>query len=355
MRRSAIVADARRARAPRRPAGGCGYSEAIIATSSRTERSRISEPVCSIAPIAPSSIASSGGRPNSETVPASGASQAEQHVDRGRLAGAVRAEQRHGLAGARSRRRCRAPRAPGPAGAERLHQAAQLDAGPGCDLGRRHAPESPKPVSLPAAGGTANVTIPARLGPGSVTAAGRILPRARPRAPPDRTLRRRDRGRAPGRLEVPARLVVLVGICAVVDRRIARRCQATSAAAPVARRRRLGRGAPAGGLPAGRRRARARGGAQGGAAAPGRPGRGQPGRAADRRRAGGRAPARRRTRRDRRRPRRGAHAGRAGVAQLGRRSSSSRRSTGSGRRWRSGSSTTAPPTAGSGRSRSSTR
>ncbi len=81
--------------------------------------------------------------------------QPEQHVDRRRLAGAVRAR-----AAPPSRRRAIETSMPrtactGPCGdAERLRQAAQLDAGPGRDLGRRHARESPKPVPLPAAGGT---------------------------------------------------------------------------------------------------------------------------------------------------------------------------------------------------------
>ena len=55
-------------------ASGSGYSEAIIAISSRTERSRISAPVCSMAPTAPASIASRGVRPNKETLPPSGRS-----------------------------------------------------------------------------------------------------------------------------------------------------------------------------------------------------------------------------------------------------------------------------------------
>ena len=53
---------------------GSGYSDAIIPTSSRTVRSRSSEPVWSIAPTMPAAIASSGVRPNSDTVPASGRS-----------------------------------------------------------------------------------------------------------------------------------------------------------------------------------------------------------------------------------------------------------------------------------------
>ena len=54
---------------------GAGYSDAIIATSSRTERSRMSEPpVCSIAPMRPPSTAARGERPSTDTVPASGSS-----------------------------------------------------------------------------------------------------------------------------------------------------------------------------------------------------------------------------------------------------------------------------------------
>ncbi len=54
---------------------GEGYSEAIIVISSRTLRSRSSEPVCNIAPTAPSATASEGERPNSVTLPSSGASR----------------------------------------------------------------------------------------------------------------------------------------------------------------------------------------------------------------------------------------------------------------------------------------
>jgi hypothetical protein len=43
-------------------------------------------------------MASLGVWPNTVTLPPSGGEQAEQHVDRRRLAGAVRAEQRDGLA-----------------------------------------------------------------------------------------------------------------------------------------------------------------------------------------------------------------------------------------------------------------
>ncbi len=71
---------------------GCGYSEAIIATSSRTDRSRISEPVCSMAPIRPASdrlLAASGRTAGPSRV---GVLQAEHHVDGRGLAGAVRAE-----------------------------------------------------------------------------------------------------------------------------------------------------------------------------------------------------------------------------------------------------------------------
>ena len=54
---------------------GAGYSDAIIAISSRTLRSRMSSPVWSIAPTAPAAIASCGLRPNSDTVPPSGGSR----------------------------------------------------------------------------------------------------------------------------------------------------------------------------------------------------------------------------------------------------------------------------------------
>ena len=59
----------------------------------------MSAPVCSIAPTAPATTAACGGAPKTSTVPRSGRVQAEQHVDRRRLAGAVRAEQRDRLAG----------------------------------------------------------------------------------------------------------------------------------------------------------------------------------------------------------------------------------------------------------------
>ena len=51
---------------------GVGYSEAIIVISSRTDRSRISSPVWSIAPIAPASTASDGDGRTARRVPASG-------------------------------------------------------------------------------------------------------------------------------------------------------------------------------------------------------------------------------------------------------------------------------------------
>ncbi len=52
-----------------------GYSEAIIATSSRTDRSLISAPVCSMPPTAPWATACAGGRPNTDTLPSSGSSR----------------------------------------------------------------------------------------------------------------------------------------------------------------------------------------------------------------------------------------------------------------------------------------
>ena len=54
---------------------GFGYSAAIMPTSSRTDRSRISEPTCSMAPIRPRLTASRGAVPNTDTVPASGGSR----------------------------------------------------------------------------------------------------------------------------------------------------------------------------------------------------------------------------------------------------------------------------------------
>ncbi len=81
-------------------------------TSSRTDRSRISAPVCSMAPTRPSSTAA---RPAAARTPRPcrrRGGQAEQHVDRGRLAGAVGAEQGDGLAGRRPTGRSLARRAP---------------------------------------------------------------------------------------------------------------------------------------------------------------------------------------------------------------------------------------------------
>ena len=76
---------------------GCGYSEATIAISSPTERSRMSAPVCNIAPIQPASIAAVGEPPSTDTVPPSGSRQAEDHVDRRGLACTVGPQQRNRL------------------------------------------------------------------------------------------------------------------------------------------------------------------------------------------------------------------------------------------------------------------
>ena len=56
-------------------ASGAGYSEAIIVTSSRTDRSLISAPVCSIAPTIPRATAWLGDLPNTDTLPPSGVSR----------------------------------------------------------------------------------------------------------------------------------------------------------------------------------------------------------------------------------------------------------------------------------------
>ena len=68
-------------------------------TSSRTDRSLISAPVCSIPPTAPCATASVGRAAEHRHGARVGREQAEQHVDRGRLARAVGAEQRDRLAG----------------------------------------------------------------------------------------------------------------------------------------------------------------------------------------------------------------------------------------------------------------
>ena len=72
--------------------------EAIIPTSSRTDRSRIRAPVWSIAPILPASIASRGVLPEHRHAARVRPDQAEDHVDCGRLARAVRSEQGDRLA-----------------------------------------------------------------------------------------------------------------------------------------------------------------------------------------------------------------------------------------------------------------
>ena len=82
---------------------GCGYSEATIAISSRTDRSRISAPALEHRPDqpVPDRLATELRRtPRRASV---GPQQTEDHVDRGRLAGAVRSEQGDRLA-ARDRR-----------------------------------------------------------------------------------------------------------------------------------------------------------------------------------------------------------------------------------------------------------
>ncbi len=66
---------------------------------SRTVRSLISEPLCSIAPTAPTLTAFAGAIPNRLDVARVRARQAEHHVDRGRLPGSVGSEQRHRLTG----------------------------------------------------------------------------------------------------------------------------------------------------------------------------------------------------------------------------------------------------------------
>jgi hypothetical protein len=93
--------------------------------SSRTLRSRINAPVCSIAPTSPLATASCGG--NSEDLDRAAIRfvQAEHHVDRRRLARAVRAEQCHRL----SRLDGDVDTANGFDRAPRFRQVVQLDAG----------------------------------------------------------------------------------------------------------------------------------------------------------------------------------------------------------------------------------
>ncbi len=101
---------------------GSGKSDAIIVISSRTERSRISPPVCSMTPTAPALIASGGRHPEQHDVAPIRSAQAEHHVDRRRLAGAVGAEQGHGL----SRRHRDVDAVDGPHRAVRLGQVDEL-------------------------------------------------------------------------------------------------------------------------------------------------------------------------------------------------------------------------------------
>ena len=86
-------------------------------------------PVCSIAPTSPLATASLAVFPNNDTDPASGVGQAEQHVDRRRLARSVRPEERNRLAG--SDRDVDALHGPDDriARPERLDEATKLDTG----------------------------------------------------------------------------------------------------------------------------------------------------------------------------------------------------------------------------------
>ena len=120
------VADPGAARAPRRRRADAGRATAIISTSSRTVTSRIRAPVWSIAPTAPAVDRGLRRRPEDRDAAGVGLEQPEQHVDRRRLARAVRPEQRDGLA----RRDGDVDPAHGAHVAEGLGEPVQLDTDP---------------------------------------------------------------------------------------------------------------------------------------------------------------------------------------------------------------------------------
>ena len=78
---------------------GVRCSAANMVTNSPTVISGSRAPPCSIAPTRPACTASTGRAPNTVTVAGIRLGQAQQHVDGGRLPGAIRPQERHHLTG----------------------------------------------------------------------------------------------------------------------------------------------------------------------------------------------------------------------------------------------------------------
>src|SRR6185437_16050202 len=287
-----------------------------MSSNSRTDRSRMSEPVWSIAPIAPCAMAPVGLRPKTLTLPLSGGSRPSSMsivVDLPAPFGPRSAT----VSPARISTSMPRTACTGPPGEAKdfvspwrlivvVSVAVALTARTLPNRGAAHRSWAPDRD----ASDTGRVWIRDRppRDPAS---------RARDLSSPDRPLRRGRRDRAPRRLEVPGGVVVGLGV--FIRPRRARGVDVPDGGygANGCGGRRLRRGAPAGRLPAGVRRARARRRAQSRPAPSCRPRRGEPGRATDRRRAGERPGQGHACRRHGGRPGCGSIARRARLAQLG--------------------------------------